>query len=150
MIVSNFKGRDLFQIIKYGISGVTGALIQMGSFYVLVDFFGVWYLYGVVLAFVLSLIITFMLQKFWTFEDYSTNKLKRQSFMYGVIAVCALILNVGFMYLLVDVLDFWHITSQIVVVLTVGTLTFLMNRFLTFAATKTVVADTATELNTPS
>ncbi len=125
--------KDMWRIVKYGISGITGGVLQVLFLYIFVDRFGLWYLQGVVFAFLVSLVVVFFLQKFWTFQDYSVESLRRQSFLYTVIAVVALGLNVLLMYVFVDVFHFWHIVAQCIVVGAVGTLTFLMNKTFTFS-----------------
>ncbi len=122
----------LLQVVRYGVSGITGGLVQVAFLYVFVDWLTLWYINGVVLAFSISLVCTFVLQKFWTFQDYSVDSIKRQSYLYILIALGALMLNIVSMYTLVDLFHFWHIGAQVVVVLLVGTLTFLMNRMFTF------------------
>lgn len=124
--------QEAWRIVKYGISGVTGGVVQVTLLYVFVDYFGLWYIRGVVFAFTISLAITFVLQKFWTFQDYSINNFHQQSFKYVVIALGALLLNVVFMYVLVDIVHLWHIAAQGIVVGVVGGITFLMNRAFTF------------------
>lgn len=124
--------RDGWQIAKYGIAGAIGGVIQVLFLYVFVDIFGFWYLHSVVFAFLVALLVVFSLQKFWTFKDYSTDRVHRQSFTYALIAICALLLNVFLMYILVDVFDVWHITAQVIVVGFVGVGSFFMNKTFTF------------------
>ena len=122
----------LWQVVRYGLSGITGGLVQVAFLYVFVDWLALWYIYGVVLAFSISLIITFILQKLWTFQDYSVDSIRRQSSFYILVALSALVLNIVSMYMLVDIFHLWHIGAQVAVVLLVGTYTFLMNRMFTF------------------
>lgn len=46
-----FTTQELFQVIKYGISGVVGGVLQVSFLYIFVDRLGLWYLYGVVSAY---------------------------------------------------------------------------------------------------
>ncbi len=120
------------QIIKYGISGASGGLLQLLFLYIFVDLLNWWYLHGVVCAYLIALIIVFSLQKFWTFRDYSMNTFRRQSLLYLSIAIIAFALNVIFMYILVDLVHISHIGAQVIVVGVVGILTFLFNKTFTF------------------
>lgn len=132
-----FTPTQVWQIVRYGISGVSGALIQIFFLYTFVDLYGWWYLYGVIASYSLSLIITFTLQKFWTFQDYSIERVHVQSFRYIGIALGAFVLNVVLMYVLVDVMAMWHLSAQIIVVFVAGTLTFLLNKIFTFKISET-------------
>lgn len=129
-----YSPQGILQIAKYGISGVVGGLVQLAFLYVFVDRLGFWYLYGVVSAYLVALVIVFTLQKFWTFQDYSMNTFHRQSFMYTMIATVSLLLNVVFMYALVDWLHLWHMVAQVIVVGAVGILSFFLNKVFTFTS----------------
>ena len=59
---SNFQ--SIQQVAKYGIAGITGAAIQVIFLYFFVDILEIWYLYGVALGFLISLIVAFLLQNF--------------------------------------------------------------------------------------
>ncbi len=124
--------QDFKQIAKYGISGVMGGLIQLGFLYLFVDIFGVWYLYGVISAYLVALVVVFALQKFWTFNDYSMESFHRQTFMYTIIAAGSLALNIITMYIFVDIFHIWHMLAQVIVVGVVGALSFLLNKMFTF------------------
>ena len=126
---------NVVQIIKYGVSGVSGGVLQVFFLYIFVDVLHMWYIHGVVWAYLITLVIVFSLQKFWTFKDYSMQTIRRQSMYYLVIAVIAFALNVSLMYILVDLLHMSHISAQIIVVGVVGILTFLLNRNFTFKNT---------------
>ena len=123
---------DIVKLCKYGVSGVCGGCIQVGLLYVFVDIFSVWYIRGVVLAFSISLVATFFLQKYWTFQDYTISSVGYQSIRYILIALIALALNITFMYILVDIFQLWYIMAQIIVVGTIGVVTFLLNKRFTF------------------
>jgi len=124
--------QGFMQIVKYGISGVTGGFLQLIFLYTFVDVFGFWYIYGVILAYLVALVIVFSMQKFWTFRDYSMDGFHRQSFLYTMIAAASLILNIVSMYILVDIFHLWHIAAQILVIVVVGVLSFFLNKTLTF------------------
>lgn len=124
---------EIWRIVKYGVCGVSGGLLQVLFLYIFVDKLEWWYLQAVVVGFLISLVVVFTLQKLWTFEDYSLERLHRQSFLYGSIAMLALALNVTGMFILVDILHVWHILAQVMVVGAVGAFTFLLNRMFTFS-----------------
>lgn len=107
-------------------------MLQIFFLYLFVDILTLWYMYGVVCAYLATLVIVFSLQKFWTFQDYSVDNFHRQSLLYTLFALGSLALNVMFMYMLVDVFHFWHIGAQVIVVGVVGALSFLLNKMFTF------------------
>jgi putative flippase GtrA len=55
--------------MRYIIAGSIGAFINLVSMYVLTSVLGVWYLLSSIFAFSASLLVTFFIQKVWTFGD---------------------------------------------------------------------------------
>ena len=88
------------------------------------------------LAFILAFIVSFTLQKFWTFRDYSQNKVFRQLAVYLANSFLGLSLNGYFMHLLVNKFDIWYILAQIIVNLTLAVWNYVVYRFLVFRNNK--------------
>ena len=131
-VLNSLTFQKIWQVVKYIISGATGGMLQVFFLYILVDRLGIWYIHGVIFSFLMSLAIVFTLQKFWTFRDFSVEKLHRQTSLYTTIAMVALGLNVLLMYILVDIVHLRHIVAQFFVVGFVGSLTFTLNKIFTF------------------
>lgn len=125
-------------LIRYGISGASGAVIQIATlaFWVEVVHDGNEgeYQVGIVVGFLLALAVTFLLQKYWTFQDRSRARARRQFAFYTFFALGNLAGNSGLMYVLVDQYGFWYLGSNIVTVGFMAILSFMANRFLTFRA----------------
>lgn len=88
------------------------------------------------LAFILSFAVSFTLQKFWTFRDYSQNKVFSQLFIYFLNAFLGLSLNGYFMHLLVNQFNVWYILAQIIVNLTIASWNFVVYKFIVFRIKK--------------
>jgi len=84
------------------------------------------------LAFILAFAVSFTLQKFWTFRDYSHNQVARQLSVYFINALVGLYLNGYFMHLLVNRFGVWYILSQIIVNLTLAVWNFIVYKFVVF------------------
>lgn len=123
-------------LVRYGISGATGAVIQIATlaFWVEVVHAGNEdeYQGGIVVGFLIALAVTFLLQKYWTFKDASSERVKRQFVLYTIFALGNLAGNSGLMYVLVDVFGFWYLGANVFTVGCVAVLSFLANRYLTF------------------
>jgi len=87
-------------IIKYIISGFTSFGINLGVLYFCLAYCKLWYVLAVVIAFFAGLSSSFVLQKFWSFRN--KQKSFRQVWIYFLVAVFNLFLDVFLMYLLVD------------------------------------------------
>lgn len=101
------------RILKFLISGGSAAVVDLGTLYVLTDIFHLWYLLSAVLAFIAAFAISFSLQKFWTFDDPSTDVLHTQLALYLLLALVGLGVNTFCMYLLVDHAELHYIFAQI-------------------------------------
>ncbi len=119
-------------LARYVAAGLTGASTQIGLLYIFTDIVKIWYIYSSIIAFVSAIIVSFLLQKFWTFKDGSTNKMHHQAFKYLVTAITGLIANTLLMYLFVDLIGLWYIFAQIVIGGMIMIFNFLMYKFFVF------------------
>lgn len=109
------RRRRVKQLIKFIIAGGIASSVQLGLFYVFVQIMGQHlYLTATSLAFIFALMVSFTLQKFWTFADKETEFIKKQFTIYGMVALTNLFLNAGIMYYLVDIVQIWYIFAQII------------------------------------
>src|SRR3989344_5539633 len=101
-----------WQIMRYIISGGSGAVVNLATLFVLVHFFQIWYLLSVVLAFVVAFFVSFSMQKFFTFNERGLERIKQQSILYLGIQIFNLGVNAMFMYISVDILNIHYLISQ--------------------------------------
>ena len=118
------------QPVKFIISGGTAAVVNLGTAYVLTDWFGFWYLAASVISFILSLVVSFGLQKFWTFRDHLLDHWHRQFLLYLVMAVANLAVNTWLVYVEVEWLNLWYLTAQFITGAFIGVYTFFLYRYL--------------------
>lgn len=120
-----------YQLVRYFFSGGIAAVTDLGLLYLLTDRLEVWYLWSAILAFSVAVVVSFTLQKFWTFEDHTSPQPHRQFALYLFVAVSNLVLNTLLMYLLVDSLKLNYIFAQVIVagLIAVGSF-FIYRRFI--------------------
>lgn len=119
-------------LIRYGISGATGAFIQITTDMLAVDVFGAHYQVGVVVGFCIAVTVSFLLQKYWTFRDGGREHLEIQLISYVLIAIGSLVANVLLMYVFVEQFELFYLVAQILTIGIVVGLSFLLNNFITF------------------
>ncbi len=135
-------------IVRYGVSGVVGAVVQISSLYFWVSVLGLrtHYLWGVVVAFCLAVVVAFLLQKYWTFADrVHHHMLPRQFVIYALTALGSLACNTLFMHITkvvlesrqIDFFDTWYLVAQAVIIFIAAIFSFLVNYFITFKKGKT-------------
>jgi putative flippase GtrA len=131
-------------LVRYGVVGLSGGLIQTGVLYVWVDVlhFEQQYLLGAITGFCAALAVTFTLQKYWTFQDYTHTEVRKQFVTYTLIALATLGLNILLLQVCKSVLEhfgvnffhIWYLVTQVVIIGILAGLSYLANYFITFRA----------------
>jgi len=102
------------QVAKFIISGGTAALANFLTLFILTEYARIWYLYSAVISYVIGFTVSFVLYKYWAFDDRDNSQIYRQLPQYLLIAAFNLALNTALVYLLVRVLHTWYLLAQIV------------------------------------
>jgi putative flippase GtrA len=102
------------RIIRYVISGGIGTVTNFGLIYLFTDYFGIWYLKSSIIAFIISVIISFICQKYLTFQNTNTEKVHKQMVLFIILALINLGINTLLMYLFVDIVGMWYLSAQVV------------------------------------
>lgn len=87
------------------------------------------------LAFILSFVVSFTMQKFWTFRNYN-KQMAGQLFLYLLNAFLGLNMNGWLMHLLVNRFHIWYLLAQIAVNITLAFYNFLVYKFIIFREEK--------------
>ncbi|MEK9208603.1 MAG: GtrA family protein [Patescibacteria group bacterium] len=117
-------------LIRYLLGGLFVFMVSIGLLYLFVDVLGVWYLWGTTAAFVLSMGISFSVQKYWTFRSHSTSGLPVQMGAYAVLQVVNLGANDLLMYIAVGKIGIPHLIAQVGTMGTIAVWSFLAYRYL--------------------
>lgn len=102
------------RVFRFLLSGGIALSTDLVLLYLFTDIFGIWYLASAVTAFILSFIVSFALQKFWTFGDSSRDGLNTQMSVYFFVAVINLALNTLLVFVFVEQAGIYYIFAQIV------------------------------------
>jgi putative flippase GtrA len=118
--------------LKFFIAGSLAGATDLIFLYI---FHGVFFWRLVVstsLAFVLSFVVSFALQKFWTFRNFSQSKAAHQFALYILNAFIGLNLNAFLMHLFVSRYRVWYLLAQVIVSLMIGVYNFIIYRSIVF------------------
>lgn len=122
--------------IKFFISGAFAATVDLVALFI---FHGLLF-WGIVLstsvAFIFSFMVSFSLQKLWTFRNYSQKRLFHQLMLYFSAAFISMSLNGLAMHILVNNLNVWYLLSQVLVNIVLGLINFFTYKFIVFRKTK--------------
>jgi len=115
-------------IAKYIFSGVIASIVMFCSLAFFREVLGIWYLYSSTLAFVLSFITSFLLQKFWTFGNIEGSNIHKQLLLFLIVSLINLGINGLGMFILVDYLGVWYLIAQFFVTASIAGWSFFLYR----------------------
>ncbi len=111
--------------------GCIGTAIDLGSLYVFVEFLRIHLLLSTAISFILAVVNNFTLNKYWTFQNKSSN-IRKQFIKFLIVSLLGLLLTELFMAFFVYALNIWYMSSKIVTSGLVLTWNFLANKYWTF------------------
>jgi glycosyltransferase involved in cell wall biosynthesis/putative flippase GtrA len=122
------------RITRYISAGCIGLAVNVGTLYTLTHFFNIWYLASSAIAFSMALVVSFTLQKFWTFRNRHMDVAGRQFLVYFSIAIFNLLLNSLLVYFFTGVLGIWYVGSQVIAAGLIGISSFFLYRAFVFSS----------------
>lgn len=121
----------IFKIIKFGIVGFLGFVIDFGLTYVFKEKLKMNKFVANALGFLISALVNFTVNRMWTFENHNPD-LAMQFGKFMAIASVALMLNSLIIYILNGKIRINFYVSKIIAVLFVMFYNFIMNSLFTF------------------
>jgi len=112
--IETLLGPRIFKLVRYLISGGVAAASNLAALFFLVQFGHVHYLKASILAFAMSVAVSFTMQKFWTFHDRPVHDMHAQFARYLIVILANLALNTALVYLLVEKAHVWYLAAQFV------------------------------------
>lgn len=118
------------RIIRFCITGFVGTIIDIVLLALFVETFKSPIILANSLSFSVTIVISFLIHKFWTFKDRETEHVK-QFFIYLAISLIGLGISNAALFVLIAQ-GFWYLSAKIVAVLIVVFWSFSANNALTF------------------
>ncbi|HCR52236.1 TPA: hypothetical protein DIV48_01140 [Candidatus Kaiserbacteria bacterium] len=119
------------RVLKFLVAGATGVSVNLGIFHVLYVA-GIPYLGGSAIAVLLSMTVGFLLQKYWTFEDRTPERMPVQFFQYAMLALGNVAFNTAVIYILIGKLGVFYLFAQAIAAAIVATYSFFVYRLFIF------------------
>lgn len=123
----------MIRILKFLVSGGIGISVNLGVFHLLYVS-GTPYLLGSAIGFSVAMFVGFILQKYWTFDDRSSQTLRTQFALYATISVGNLALNTGIVYILIGHLETHYLLAQAIGAAVIAVESYLAYHFFIFNA----------------
>ena len=121
-------------VAKYAIAGIGASSIDLVALYIFHGVLEIRIITATSLAFLCSFMLSFNLQKFWTFSNRHSDKkaFSKQLGLYLSINFVNINVNGALMYVLVNNYKIWYLLSQVISGLIIGALNFLVYKFIIF------------------
>jgi putative flippase GtrA len=116
-IQSAFKGdtnSTLLQLFRYFFVGGIAFLADIGTLFILTNYFKLYYLFSALIAFILGLIINYFLSVKWVFNDRVIGNRFLEFLIFGLIGIIGLGLNELFLWILTDIFMIYYLLSKII------------------------------------
>ncbi len=102
------------KIANYIFSGGMGAVTNLGLLYILTEFADIYYVLSGIISFVISIFVSFSLQKRLTFKDDSSEGTHKKFITFAIIAIVNLCINTLLLYLLVEMAGAHYMLAQFI------------------------------------
>ena len=103
------------RVIRYLFGGGFATAVNIGLLFIGVHYFHMWYLTSAVIAFCCAVIVSYLIQKFWTFKRYETEGMHVQFLIFVLFAIAMLGLNTLLIYVAVGIIGMWYLLAQIII-----------------------------------
>lgn len=120
------------RVLKFLTTGGIGLTVNLSVFHIFVTL-GVPYLMGSIVALVIAMLVSFILQKYWTFEERTFGRTHRQFIQYALLALFNLGINTLIVYLSVEHLHVHYLIAQTIGAGMVAFTSYFTYKFYIFA-----------------
>ncbi len=128
------------RLILFLIAGGSAATFQLIVYYILSRIFDIQYLLASGISFTLAVIVSFLLQKYVTFENRDKN-ISGQFSLFFVLALINLNMNTILMVVFVERLGMYDIYAQMSCMMTIAVWSFFIYKYLIFRDTHATPAE---------
>lgn len=106
----------ILKVVRFCISGGVSTILGFTILYVFTEYIGIWYLLSSVMSFIICDIFSFIIKKFWVFEEKDIKEARLQIFLYFVLSMMYLITNTILMFISVEYMHIQYIISQVIII----------------------------------
>jgi putative flippase GtrA len=126
------------KLLRFVISGGSATCVNILLLYVLTEHVHLWYLLSSIVAFLSAFLISFFLQKFWTFEDPAKDRMHTQFMQFLITMLAGLAFNTFLMYICVEYAHFPYILGQVLAGIVIAILNFIVYQKLIFKKNESI------------
>ena len=123
------------KIVRFGLVGLSGILVNMGLLYALTEVAGLYYLVSAAIAIELSIVNNFVWNDVWTFKSARDLRFGRriQRFLsFQAVSMGGLIINMAVLYVLADIAGVYYLAANLVGIFAGFAWNYVVNRHFTW------------------
>lgn len=124
-MMSNFRTVSV-EFVKYGLVGIVGTASHTLTLYLGVEKFGLNPLLSSSLGFIISVVISFLMNAKWTFN--SSHRSKLFFVKYLIVCLIGLGINLTILYFFTYVVFYNYLIGQLIALLVVPIINFVLNK----------------------
>ena len=103
-----------WRVIRYLIAGGAATVTNLSLLFVFTSLLGFWYIYSSVIALSTAAVVSFVLQKLWTFKNLDTSRVHVQFPLHIALALSNIVLNTILLYMFVEWVHIWYLLAQVI------------------------------------
>lgn len=120
-------------VLRYLSVGFVASMVDLGLLYTLTERGNLYYLFAALWAFSVSILVSFILNKYFTFRCNCPKKAPRQFEQFMLISVLGLVINLSCLWFLVEFADINYLWAAVVAIGAAGIWNFIGYHSLVFA-----------------
>ena len=120
--------KEMDRIARFLIAGVVAVFVNLLSLYLLTRYAHIWYLVSSMIAFSTSYVVSFVLQKFWTFKNKEVGAIAYQLPLHLLLALFNLVLNTILIFALVEWGHVWYMFAQALATIIISLDSFILSK----------------------
>ncbi len=137
--VMNKVWTERYKIIRFLFSGAVGAGTNLLILYVLTDLLNIYYVTSVIISFILATTVSFIMQKFWTFQDTTKEGVHNQALVFTIVAIINLFINTYIVYAFVEFAHFHYLIGQVFASIIVAFESFFVYKIFIFKLSNRII-----------
>jgi len=118
-VKSGKKPRMIISFLRAQVTAIIATVVDFATLILLKELLGMYYLAAVVIGTLAGGFVGFLLGRYWAFISTEVKSIK-QAKKYLVVMAGSFLLNVGGIYLMVEIFHFQYIIAKVIVAIIVG------------------------------
>ncbi|MHA1273261.1 MAG: GtrA family protein [Promethearchaeota archaeon] len=126
----------ILQAFRFAVVGGLGTIVNILVLFLFTEIFHIFYIISEIIAFIISSLHNFTLNKIWTFKEVFKEKLMIKYTQFISVSVISLFVNLTVLFMLVEYFGFYYILGELVAICVAFFFNFIGNKLWTFSRSK--------------